>query len=357
MKKTDNKIVADLFPLLFNFLKDIFKNSGVMKHLKVLFLSQDKIKKLLTINDAIQAVEYAFRMHSEKMVQMPPKIYLNFERYNGDLRTMPAYIEPLDASGVKIVNVHIHNKKIGLPTVMAVFVLVNPRTGAPLAVMDATYITDLRTGAAGAVATKYLARKDAKTLGLVGAGRQAELQLLAIGSIKRVKWISVCALTGGEAEKFAKRMRKKTGLNVVAMDIEDVCASEIISTTTPVRSPIVKNEWIKSGTHINAIGADAPGKQELEVGILKRSRLFVDDMKQAVHSGEVNVGLIKKQIKLMNIAAELCEVVTGKKKGRLKNSDITLFDSTGLALQDVVLAYRAYRKALKNGEGQVLSLF
>lgn len=327
------------------------------RNLKVLFLSQDEIKKLLTINDAIECIEYAFRMHALRRVQMPSKIYLNYTKYEGDLRAMPAYIESLDASGVKVVNVHTGNKNVGLPTVMAVFVLVNPETGAPLSVMDATYITDLRTGAAGAVAVKYLARRNSSVLGLVGAGRQAQLQLLAISRIKKLSNVRVCALTKEEANEFAKNMREETKIRIAACEINDVCNSDIISTTTPVKKPIVKNRWINPGVHINAIGADAPGKQELEIAILKRARIFLDDFEQASHSGEINAGFANGEISKDNITGEIGEVIIGKKRGRINNNNITVFDSTGLAVQDVALAFRAYKKALKKGTGLKLKLF
>lgn len=334
-------------------------NQGYSKtrDLEILFLAQDEIKKLLSIDDAIKLVEYAFKKHALRQVQMPSKIYLNYTRYKGDLRTMPAFIEPLGASGVKVVNVHTLNKKIGLPTVMAVFVLVNPKTGAPLSVMDATYITDLRTGAAGAVAVKYLARKNSSVLGLVGAGRQAQFQLLAISRIKKLRTVKVCALTEKEADKFSKNMAEKTKMQITACDIKEVCNSDIISTTTPVRSPIVKNDWIRAGTHINAIGADAPGKQELEIAILKRARIFLDDFEQASHSGEVNAGISNGDITKKDIKGEIGEIILGKKIGRVNNNDITIFDSTGLAVQDVVLAFHAYKKAIKKSMGVRLKLF
>ncbi len=327
------------------------------RKLELLFLAQRDVKRMLTIDDAIERVEIAFRMHAEKKIQMPPKIYLNYHKFNGDLRAMPAYIEPMNASGVKIVNVHTKNKEKNLPTVMAVFVLISPETGAPLAIMDATYITDLRTGAAGAVATRVLGRKDSRVLGLVGAGRQAELQLLAISKVVPLSTVKVCGKTKEESIEFSKKMQKVVDAEIRPTDIKDLCDADIISTTTPVRKPIVKDEWIKEGTHINAIGADAPGKQELDVNILKRARIFVDDIEQAIHSGEVNVGLSTKQLKVDNICGEIGEVITGKKKGRVSRENITIFDSTGLAIQDVVLADFVFKRALRNGAGKRLYLF
>jgi alanine dehydrogenase len=328
-----------------------------MKHADILFLNQKDIKSIITPRDAFDAVEYAFRMHAQKKVQMPAKIYLDYAGYKGDLRAMPAYIMPLGASGVKIVNSHANNYKFGLPSVMAIFVLIDPGTGRPLSIMDATYFTDMRTGAAGAVAAKYLSKKNASVLGLVGAGRQAAAQLAAIAKIRKIKLVKVCAKTTKEAQTFANRMKKITGIPVQPCGIQEVCDADIISTTTPSRKPVVRDAWIKPGAHINAIGADAPGKQELETRILKRARVFVDDFNQAAHSGEVNVGIGTSRITIKDIQGELGEVLMGKKKGRTSDKDITVFDSTGLAVQDVSLAFRIYTRAISMHKGKKIVLF
>ena len=328
-----------------------------MKHADILFLNQSDIRSIITPRDAFDAVEYAFRMHAQKRVQMPAKIYLDYTGYKGDLRAMPAYIMPLGASGVKIVNSHANNYKFGLPSVMAIFVLIDPETGRPISIMDATYFTDMRTGAAGAVAAKYLSKKNASVLGLVGAGKQAAAQLAAISRIRKIKFVKVCAKTTKEAQTFADRMKKITGIPVQPCEIQDVCDADIISTTTPSRKPVVKDAWIKPGTHINAIGADAPGKQELETSILRRARVFFDDFNQAAHSGEINVGISTSWITINNIQGELGEVLIGRKKGRISDKDITIFDSTGLAVQDVSIAFRIYTRALKMHKGKKIILF
>ncbi len=148
--------------------------------MKTLILSEEAVKKLLTFEEVTDAVESAFRMKGLGHAQMPPKQYLFMKKYNGDVRTMPAYLEETDVVAVKVVNSHPENRKHGLPTVMATIILVDPRTGAPVAIMGGTWITALRTGAAGAVAAKYLARSNPKTVGVVGAGTQARTQLMGL---------------------------------------------------------------------------------------------------------------------------------------------------------------------------------
>src|SRR4030067_2327908 len=151
------------------------------ENLETLLLRDDQVKKLLSLSEVIEAVELAFEQKGLGRVQMPAKVYLYFKKYNGDLRTMPSYIEELDISAVKIVNVHPDNpSKHKLPTVMAVIILIDPSTGFPLAIMGGTTITDMRTGAAGGIAAKFLARKDSKIVGLVGAGAQARSPLMEL---------------------------------------------------------------------------------------------------------------------------------------------------------------------------------
>ncbi|MCX9010992.1 MAG: alanine dehydrogenase [Candidatus Methanoperedens sp.] len=324
----------------------------------ILWLNKNDVESLLDMKGTLKVVEEAFRQHGLKKVQMPPKLYLFFKKHNGDLRTMPAYLEEQDITGVKIVNVHPDNPKKGLPTVMALVILNSTETGAPIAIMDGTHLTDMRTGAAGGVAVKHLARKNSKTVGFVGAGNQAKTQLLAINEVIDIEEIKVTSISEKGTLAFKREMEKRTGCDIIPKrSIKEVCDCDILVTTTPSREPIVKDEWISEGTHINAIGADAPGKEELDPMILKRARVVVDDIPQASHSGEVNVPLSKKIITEKDICCEIGEVVAGRKKGRTKDSDITVFDSTGLAIQDVATADLVYRKALKENMGIKLQQF
>ncbi len=325
---------------------------------QILWLNRKEVESLLDMKGTLKVVEEAFRQHGLKKVQMPPKLYLYFKKHNGDLRTMPAYLEEQDITGVKIVNVHPDNPKKGLPTVMALVILNSTETGAPIAVMDGTYLTDMRTGAGGGVAVKYLARKNSKTVGFVGTGNQARTQLLAINEIIDIEEVKATSTSEKHALAFKEEMEKRIKCEISPKkSIREVCDCDILVTTTPSREPVVMNEWIAEGTHINAIGADAPGKEELDPKILKRSKIVVDDLPQASHSGEVNVPLAKGALAEKDIFGELGEVIVGKKKARTKDSDITVFDSTGLAIQDVATADMVYRKALEANMGIKLQQF
>jgi alanine dehydrogenase len=264
---------------------------------------------------------------------MPPKLYITLP--NGDFRTMPAYVPSLSIAGVKIVNVHPHNREHHLPTVMALTIILDISTGRPEAIINATSLTDMRTGAAGGVAVKYLAPGTAISLGLVGSGRQAAAQIISITAEREVKEIRIWSRNEVHAEKLAARWEAYDARKAT---LEQCCDCDVVVTTTPVRIPIIHNDWIHEGTHINAIGADAPGKEELDPRILSRARVFVDDIDQAVHSGEINVPIRKGLLRREEIAGTLGEVVLGKKK-RETNEEITIFDSTGLAIQDLALAH------------------
>ncbi|MFA5742395.1 MAG: ornithine cyclodeaminase family protein [Candidatus Paceibacterota bacterium] len=325
----------------------------------MLVINQKQVKKLLPLSDikiVVKAVENAFGDYGRELVQMPCKQYLYFTENNGDLRVMPSYSSVLKMAGTKIVNVHPDNPKKGLATVMASIILNDPKNGMPVAMMDGSYITAMRTGAAGAVAAKYLAREDAATLGIVGAGVQAIYQIAATSKVRKLKDIAVFDPNKKAADNLIKILAKE-GIKVRAADsIEEACGMDIVTTTTPVRKPIVKKEWIKPGAHINAIGADAEGKEEIEAEALKGMKIIIDDWAQASHSGEINVPLKQGVITKEDIWAGLGDIIAGKKQGRTNAEEITIFDSTGLGLQDLYTAVEVMKLAKKEGVGKEIEL-
>ncbi len=310
----------------------------------------------------MEVVESAFREKGLDRVQMPPKLYLFYGNYVGDLRTMPSYLEQLDISAVKVVNVHPENpKKHGLPTVMATIILVNPKNGAPLAIMGGARVTSMRTGAAGGIAAKYLARKDSKVVGLVGAGAQARTQLTALLSLYgKLEEARVWSRTEKTKNAYVAEMEaacdKVAKMVSVESAKEAVEGADIVVTTTPSRRPLVSGEWVRPGIHFNCIGADAPGKEELDPSILTRAKIVVDDWEQASHSGEINVPLAKGIITKRDVWGEIGEVVAGLKPGRTSSEEITVFNSTGLAIQDAVTAELAYKKALAKKIGRFVEI-
>jgi len=325
-------------------------------------LTGKQIKKLLDMKDVLGAVENAFKHKGLGKVQMPSKVYLFYEKFNGDLRTMPSYVEDMDVSAVKIVNVHPDNRNYGMRTVMALLVLINPHTGAPLAVMDGTHITDMRTGAASGIASKYLARPNPKVLGIIGCGNQARTQMLAlITQYEHFDEVRLYDMYPEKAKALAREFRRhykeKVG-KIKAVSEAKLCVvdSDIVVTATSSRGPIVHDEWVRTGTHFNCIGADAPGKQEMDPKILKRARLVIDDWDQACHSGEINVPLSKGELVKEDVDAEIGHIVAGLKPGRESDDQVTVFCSTGLAIQDCLTAKIAYDAAMAQKIGRSMQI-
>jgi len=322
----------------------------------LLWLSEEDVKSLAPMSEVMTAVEEAFGCHGRGRVQMPSKIYLEFPRYRGDLRAMPGYIEDMEMAGVKIVNSHADNPLSGLPTVAAILVLNDPKTGLAVAIVAATNLTALRTGAAGGIAAKYMARPDSHTVGLVGCGRQAAQQLEALRLLFSIDSIKVWGQTREEADRFLSAVPNRADLRVeICSQVKAACEADIIVTTTPSHQPVVMDPWIAPGTHINAIGADAPGKQELDAHILQRARIVVDEIEQACHGGEINMAVTKGEITRDQIWAQLGQIVAGQKRGREGPKDVTVFDSTGLAIQDLAAGALVYKKAVQMGIGKVLN--
>jgi alanine dehydrogenase len=313
----------------------------------ILVLGKREVEELLSMDEALRVMEHALVLEAQGLTVMPPKLYLDLPQHQGDFRAMPAYID--GAAGLKLVSVYPNNWRHSLPTIMATIILVDANTGYPLAIMDGTYITNIRTGAIGGIAVKYLARKVSSTIGFIGAGVQARTQLMAISKmLPKIEEVKVFDVQRDTSIKFANDMRLELGLNIRLVEtIEGTTEADILVTTTPSREPIVKGQYIRPGTHINAIGADARGKQELESDLLKRAKIIVDHIEQACHSGEINVPLSEGVIKVEDIYGTLGEVVANIKKGREKDEEITIFDSTGLAIQDIICAKLVYEKAKK----------
>lgn len=309
------------------------------------YLDEKKIKKVLDQKTAFSLAKKVFELLAKKKVMMPPKIYLNLPGGSNDFRAMPAFVGEKDGGvcGMKWVSVFPENSRYKLPSVYATILLNSPKTGMPLAIFEGNHITAIRTAAAAAVATDLLANPGAKKLAIVGAGVQAEHQLRALADRLYFKTIGIWGFLPAEAEKFCHRFQREfSNLKPYQTIQECVADADVLVTCTPSRRPILKKAWVKSGAHINAIGADAKGKEELDPALLKAAKVVVDDWKQASHSGEINIPVSKGLFSKQDLYAELSEIVSGQKKGRVVQKEITIFDSTGLAALDVYFANHVY---------------
>ncbi len=315
-----------------------------MKSTKTIVLTQSDVRSLVDMAAAVAAIERAFAAHGRGETQMPVKVYLDLPQFDGDFRAMPAYFG--ESAGVKWVNAHPHNpERHDLPSVLGMYILSDPATALPLAVMDATLLTAVRTGAAAAVASKYLARPDSSSVGFIGSGVQARTLLAALQVVFGKLDVVAADVSAEAAEAFARESDGRVG------SLADAAGCDIVCTATPVREPVVRREWIHPGTHINAMGADAHGKQELATQVLLDATVVVDDWEQACSSGEVNVPLESGALSRERIHAALGEIVAGNRTGRATDDEITVFDSTGLAVQDVALARLIYEHARERSVG------
>lgn len=319
-------------------------------------LRASDLNGVLDMQDVLALIEHAFAERGLGRTEMPPKSYLHFPSHEGVLLIMPGSLPHLEEAAVKLINVHTRNPvQHGLPTLIATVVLISPETGEPLCIMDGTYVTGMRTGAVSGVATKYLARKDARVLGLVGAGFQGPFQLDAVRRSMQVEQVLVADLVLEKARNLADRAAE-AGLEARVCDtVEEVVRGcDVLVTATPSDHPIVRDEWVHEGMHINCVGTYAKGKQEIEGAILNRAVVVVDDWEQASHAGEINVPVSRGEFDRAGVYAELPEIAAGLKPGRTDDAAITVFDTTGLAIQDVVTAWKAFEVAEERNLGLLI---
>ena len=320
--------------------------------METLLLNREDVETSAELAAVITAVEEAFAAYARGDVQMPAKSYIDLPQYNGDFRSMPAYMDAgeWDAAAIKWVNVHPDNPDDhGLPTVLGTIVYSDPESAYPLSIMDGTVITEKRTGAAAAVATDYLAIEDATSLGLVGAGVQSYTQLEAIAQVRPIEEVVVSDVDDERVEALVETFEGR--FDIRGGSISEAGHCDVLSTVTPVEEPVVGPDDLGEHTHVNAIGADAAGKHEIDDEVLLASKLVIDDYEQCTHSGEINVPWSGGVLGDDDIHAELGNIVIGDHEGRNAGDGVTVFDSTGLAIQDVAAAHVTYENARESGDG------
>lgn len=330
----------------------------------MLILSRHDVEALLTMPEAIAAVEAGFRQLAAGAVEMPQRLATVVAPHHGIHLAMPAFVagDPATADpgtlSIKVVTVYNDNRaQYNLPTIHAVLLLHDARTGQALALMDAEHLTAMRTGAVSGVATQWMARPDASVLTLFGAGVQATTQLLAMAAVRPLRQVHVVAL--GDIRPFCAQMTAQLGIPVTpAADIyAAVAAADLICTATTSPTPLFDGAWLRGGVHINAIGAYTRAMRELDSATVRRSRVIVDRRQAAqVEAGDIVIPMQEGVIGPDHVVGELAELVTGAVPGRTTQEEITLFKSVGLALQDAVTAALVYRRALAQGRGQEVAL-
>jgi alanine dehydrogenase len=281
------------------------------------------------------------------------------DEYHGVIGVMPGFLEGARAAGVKLICHHEDNpKKHNLPASAGLVVYHDPATGMPLAIMDCAYITRMRTGAATGVSVKYLARADAQVLGIVGAGAQASCQIAAVCHVRDLKRVKAYDVDPAATARLVEEIADME-LETESVDSpRDACVGvDILVTCTPARTPFVREEWIQEGLHIAAVGADMPHKRELHPGVYARADKWVTDLiDQALVTGEIAGAIVEGAISEDTLYATLGEIVAGQKPGREDDAEITIFKSTGLAIEDVATAKKVYELASERGVGVELSI-
>lgn len=327
-----------------------------------LLLTRQDVEKVLTMKDAIAAVEEGFRQMALGNVVMPQRTAIRISDYHGIHLGMPAYVGGVGDGGslaLKVVTVYPENPaKYSMPTTIGTLLLNDPRTGVLLAIMDAGFLTAMRTGAVSGVATKYLARENACSVGVFGAGVQARTQLMAVCEVRSIERATVFDPWTEGRERFAAEMSERLSVPVEPTEEPRVCvANEIIVAASSSSEPIFEGAWLAPGTHINGIGSHSPDARELDTITLQRSKV-VPDLSAAclVEAGDLIIPIKEGAITEDHIHASLGEVVAGLKPGRESDDEITLFKSVGLAVQDAATAALVYDLARGAGVGREIEI-
>ena len=322
---------------------------------KVLVLTKEDIESVVTMDDAIAAVEQGFRAFNSDEAVVPFPVALNVPDGHGDIHIKPGYMKGSSSYTVKIASGFYDNPERGLPVSHGMLLLFDSRTGYPVCFeVDRCFLTDLRTAAAGAVAAKVLAKNKISKVAVIGTGTQARLQVIALSKVRNFQELRVWGRDREKAEAYASDMSGKLAAKVVVAETaeEAVRGSDVVITATMSSSPVVKVDWISGGAHITAMGSDEPGKQELDTKILARAdKVVVDSLKQCARLGEVHHALEDGSMEEGDVHAELGEVLLGKKPGRESDKEVTVCDLTGIAIQDVAISQFVYEKAMKSGKG------
>ncbi len=306
------------------------------------FFTAEQIRQALPMRRAVEAMREAFIAFSEGRAQIPQRIQIPIPEREGITLIMPGYIPPREL-GLKVVSVFPHNPERGLPTISALVLMLDPETGAPMALLDGAFLTAWRTGAASGLATDLLARPDAESLALIGAGAQARTQLLAVCAVRPIRRVRVYSRTPERARKLIEEMRGQEGvpedIALAPTPEAAVAEADVVCTATNSSTPVFDGRSLRPGTHINAIGSFTLQMRELDEETFRRaSRVVVDSRAAAlVEAGEV-VWAIQQGIIREQDLIELGEIATGRQPGRRNPEEITLFKSVGLAVQDLVAA-------------------
>ena len=335
---------------------------------KIKVLNHEVLKEVLEMKMVIEAVEKVYVLKAEEKTELFPMVFHEFNPGVADMDIKSGHLKDDDIFGLKMVSWFGENKDKGLPLLIGTTLIFDSHTGVPLALLNADHITGMRTGAAGAIGAKYLAKKNSKTLLMVGTGHIAQFQiaatLLAVPSIEKVRIHN--PMSKEKSQAYARSINQtledefniKTDVLFEAVEnIEEAVGdSDIIITATPSKKAMILKEWVKPGTHFSCVGSDMEGKQEIDEKLFAEAKVVVDDMNQAVNVGETEAAIKNNIITQSDIIGEMGAIISGQTQGRTSDSDITIFDSTGIAIQDLITAKLALDLAKEKQLGITIEL-
>ncbi|MFM1651050.1 ornithine cyclodeaminase family protein [Brevibacillus sp. B_LB10_24] len=345
-------------------------------------IEQAHVEQLLDMKNVIKLVEKAYTLKEQKEASLFPMVFHEFAPGKADMDIKSGHLTGANIFGLKLVSWFGENPGKNLPALVGFVMVLDSETGVPKGMMSGEPVTLMRTGAAGGIGAKYLARPESEHLLLIGSGHLAAYEIMAtLMTMPRIKKVTVynansydkaaafCATAKAKlTEKFLAPYKADQSLYNMLLDridIEYAAAADIrrateeadiIITATPSRKPIIMKEWVKPGTHFSCIGADMEGKQEIDENLFAVARVFVDDVNQAVTVGETKTAVKKGLLAREDIVAEIGSVILGQTPGRQSDQDITIYDSTGIALQDLITADYVLKQAEAKGIGTVAKL-
>ncbi len=327
---------------------------------EIKILTERELRDAVSLDiQAVDIVEQAFAALARGGVIMPPILSMAIEEKHGEVDVKTAYVPGMDSFAIKASPGFFDNPTKGLPSLNGLMILFDSDTGIVKAVLlDNGYLTDIRTAAAGAVAARHLAPGSPDTVGIIGAGLQADLQLRALALVRPFQRVLVWARDAGRGAEYARRMSDALGVPVTVAGTAEQCVreSQVVVTTTPARSPVIQAAWLQPGQHVTAMGSDSPDKNELDPGIIAAVDRFVCDRRsQSLAQGELRAAVAAGAVGEDFPATELGEIIIGDKSGRTNDSMTTVCDLTGTGVQDTAIANHANRAALDKGAGTTIT--
>lgn len=328
----------------------------------MLVLTRSQVRELVSMADAIELMKTAFAELSAGRTVSPLRTVIPLPDREGDALFMPAYVPAMDALGLKSVNVFRRNLERGLPVIHAIVSLVDPETGQPTALMDGTYLTALRTGAVSGAAADLLARPESWVLAAIGAGAQGITQIAAVCAVRPIERVIAVDVNEQALERLRQQLHNdwpeiESRLETTTDAGAAVREADVICTATTSRTPVFRDEDVRPGTHISAVGAYTPEMQELPAETVARATVVVDAVDAALaEAGDLIIPLNDGLVTREHFARELGMVASGTAPGRTSDDEVTLFKSVGNAVQDVVVAKRAVERAWEMGVGTEVEL-